>query len=225
MKQLDTLLRPPFALASAIRHARVFHAHGVTAQGHAELGSHWWPVQGRIPVTARLSKGLGLPGPLPDFLGLAVRLHLAGGPWDLLLVTAQSRIILWPALSWSRARYSSVTAFRTRDTEALTWMLAEPEAGQPGTGSLAALADGDAPHFTLSLARARGPAKPAGRLSLDLPTDVPDDLQPSFDPVLNRPDGVDMWPEWVADARRAAYGAGRAGRDTEAPTPPWDTRA
>ncbi|GAA4481685.1 hypothetical protein GCM10023094_30360 [Rhodococcus olei] len=213
MNYIDTALRAPFALASPLRQVRVFHAHGAVTQGHAELGSHWWPVQGRIPVTARLSRGLGLPSALPDVLGLAVRLHFAAGPWDLLLVTAPSvtRMALWPARGWSSARYSSLTAFRTTENGALTWVLAKPDAGQPRTGSLTALSDCDPLDFTLSLATARSDATPAGRLSLGPPTEN-DDNQPAFDPVLNHPDQVVTWPQWLASARRAAYGGSRAGR-------------
>lgn len=209
MRELDTLVRAPFALASTLRRGRAFYTHGVVAQGHAELGSHWWPVQGRIPVTARLSRGAGLPGLLPDALALAVRLHLAGGPWDLLLMSAPPaiRMVPLPALGWSSARYSSVAAFRTAEDDRLTWVLAEPESGQPRSGSLTALAGGDPPHFTLALAGPRGDATPAGRLSLDSPKPAPETLDPPFDPILHRPGGVETWPEWVASASCEAYGA------------------
>ncbi|MGW0174639.1 phosphodiesterase [Rhodococcus sp. NPDC003322] len=214
MNEIDAVLRVPSTFASALRRVPLFHSSGVATQGHAELGSHWWPVQGRIPVTARLSRALGLPNALPDVLGLSVRLHLAAGPWDLLLVSAQptTRVVPLPARGWSSARYSSLTAFRTTENDALTWALAKPEAGQPRTGSLRALSRGDQLFFTLSLATARSDPTPAGRLSLDPPTTCEDTEQADFDPVLHRPDGVQMWPQWVAAARQAAHGGSRTGR-------------
>jgi hypothetical protein len=218
MRELDAVVGAPFALASAVRRARVFHPRGVLAQGHAELGAHWWPVQGRIPVTARLSRGIGLPGLLPDVQGLAVRLHLISGPWDLLLVSAQlpTRVVMWPARGWSSARYSSLTAYCAEDGPP-TWVFALPDPGQPRRGSTAALVDGGPLHFTLSLATARGDATAAGWISLGSPTAVADDEQPVFDPVINLPPELRMWPHWLAGPRRAAYGASRGGRGAALP--------
>jgi hypothetical protein len=215
MNYIDSALRMPFSLASTLRRARVFHAHGVVAQGHAELGSPWWPVQGRVPVTVRLSRGVGLPGSVPDVLGLSIRLHLAARPWDLLLASTDpvTRFLPCPALSWSTAQYSSLNAFRTPDNDFRTWVLASPDAGQPRTASLNALSTADPLHFTLSLARSRSDTTAAGRLSLETPVSIGDDEeQPDFDPVLHHPDGLEMWPTWVADARRAAYSGSRSGR-------------
>ena len=226
MKELDAVLGAPFTFASAFRRARIFHPRGVLTQGHAELGAHWWPVQGRIPVTARLSRGIGLPGVLPDMMGLAIRLHLIGGPWDLLLVSAQlsTRVVLWPARGWSSARYSSVTAYCAEDGPA-TWVFAVPDHGQPRTGSTSALIDGGPLHFTLSLATARGKATPAGRIWLDSPSAVADDAQPAFDPVINLPPELRMWPEWLATPRRTAYWASRVGRGAALPVPEAEPRA
>lgn len=221
MRELDALLGAPSALASAVRRAGVFHPEGVLAQGHAELGGHWWPFQGRIPVTARLFRGVGIPDGLPDVLGLAVRLHRTSGPWDLLLASARlsTRVVLWPARGWASARYSSVTAYCTEDGPP-TWVFAVPDIGQPRTGSTAALVDGDPLHFTLSLATARGQAKAAGRISLDSPTAVAaEDKQPAFDPVINLPAELRMWPEWLAAPRRVAYRASWGGRGAALPKP------
>lgn len=212
MKQLDAVLEAPFAAASAVRHARIFHPHGVLARGHAELVSSWWPTQGQVPATVRLSRGIGLPAMVPDFLGVAVRLHLTEGPWDILLVTAHGRVpvLLSPARSWSGAHYSSVTAFRTREHRDLRWVVAEPEAGLPASADAGALADSGTLRFGLSLKSAGGDVTPAGRLVVE--TLPGDGERPAFDPVLNCPAGVDMWPQWIAAARRAAYRGSRAGR-------------
>lgn len=216
VKQLDAVLGAPFAVASAVRHARIFHPRGVLARGHAELESSWWPVQGKVPVTARLSRGIGLPAQFPDILGLAVRLHLPDEPWDILLATAahpRTPVLLSPARSWASARYSSVTAFRTRGQHSLRWVVARPDAAQPSSGAVEALTGSGPLHFALSLVSARGVMIPAGRLVVE--TLPGDGERPAFDPVLNCPVGVDMWPGPIAVARRAAYRGSRAGRHAQ----------
>ncbi|WP_138998237.1 phosphodiesterase [Rhodococcus zopfii] len=212
MKQLDAVLGAPFAVASAVRHARIFHPRGVPAEGYVELESSWWPVRGKVPVTVRLSRGIGLPAALPDVLGVAVRLHLADGPWDILLATANRRVPVFLSLArtWSSAHYSSITAFRTREHRDPRWVVAEPDAGQPESGAADALAGSGPLRFSLSLASAGGALTPAGRLVVE--TLPGDGERPAFDPVLHRPAGVDMWPRWIAAARRAAYRGSRAGR-------------
>ena len=85
--------------------------------------------------------------------------------------------------------------------------------------------DGGPLHFTLSLATARGKATPAGRIWLDSPTAVADDAQPAFDPVINLPAELRMWPEWLAAPRRTAYWASRVGRGAALPAPQAEPRA
>src|SRR5829696_1890569 len=50
-------------------------------------GVPWLDATARDAVVVRLSRGAGLPEPLPDLLGLAVRIPGDGGPVDLLLTT------------------------------------------------------------------------------------------------------------------------------------------
>lgn len=204
MSDLASAVRVPFAVASSIRHARVFHPHGVSARGHAELTAPWWPIRGDVPVTARLSRGIGLPRALPDLFGLALKFDPDGSPWDVLLVTAVPgvRVAPIPASDWTRGHYSSVTAFRTPSESQPRWVLAEP--GDPEhTGHI---------RFDLAVAPLVGASTPAGRVVLEPESGVDDDHQPTFDPVLNSPDGVEMWPRWVGALRRSAYRGSRAGR-------------
>ena len=69
-------------------------------------------------VLGRLSKGIGLPGGLPDIIGLAVRIPpqpFAATPWDILMASAGSglltRFALRPVTSW-RAPMSSLMPLR-----------------------------------------------------------------------------------------------------------------
>lgn len=214
MDVLDGLVRAPFAVASAIRGKRIFHPRGVVAQGSAQLDGGWWPEQGKVPVTARLSRGIGLPGSLPDMLGLAVRFHLAAGQWDVLLVSSvpSARVVLWPVRSWANARYSSVAAYRTVDDRAPVWILAVPEGEHPAGADTATLAGWSTLRFSLLLARASGEPTRCGEVRLDPPFEVDPDEGLAFDPVLKQPRTVEMWPRWVAQARRYAYRGSRQGR-------------
>lgn len=112
---------PAFGLGSFLRRARVFHPRGrsftarVRCSGDPRLVG---TVLGRPGVhggTVRLSRGAGVPEPLPDLLGLALRLDLAEGPQDLLLISSApapvARHALVPARDYGGAHYSSITTF------------------------------------------------------------------------------------------------------------------
>ncbi|MGV0803944.1 phosphodiesterase, partial [Mycolicibacterium elephantis] len=66
-------------------------------------------------VVGRVSKGGGLPGPLPDVAGVAWRMpppqDLHGcTPWDVLLASTLggSRMVLSPIVRWHGATFSSL---------------------------------------------------------------------------------------------------------------------
>ena len=50
-------------------------------------GSRWLDATGEHEATVRLSRSAGLPPPLPDILGLAIRVRIDGRDADLLLST------------------------------------------------------------------------------------------------------------------------------------------
>jgi hypothetical protein len=83
----------PLKMGSAVRHRRVFHPVGVLASGHVERVP---PPGVGLPVDSadilgRVSTAIGVPGGLPDLIGLAWRMppHDHGGtPWDVLTVSA-----------------------------------------------------------------------------------------------------------------------------------------
>ena len=112
------------ALGTAVRRARVFHPRGRAFRGTVETdGGGTWGARlldeaGRHDVVVRVSRGAGLPEPLPDVLGLAVRfggLGKGGGPLDLLVNTSGGapglRHLFVPAPVGRT--YSSVLPYRT----------------------------------------------------------------------------------------------------------------
>ena len=92
-----TVTASALALGTALRGARVFHPRGdaftgtVETDGGGEFGARVLDEAGRHDVVVRLSRGVGLPSPLPDIVGLAIRFEgrgRGGGPLDVLVNTA-----------------------------------------------------------------------------------------------------------------------------------------
>ena len=224
---IGTLIGAPFQFASSLRRARAFHPYGLELKGTLKPATPWWPVSesSTITVSARMSKALGTPGDLPDVLGLALRLHDVGAdeiPWDILLATSGlstfSKMFPAPAFSWNGARYSTLVPY-SRAGGAAAWLIVTPRGVHPtGTSlpTLKAAVDHSPLHFSVYLARIQLQLIPIGHLCLDEVADHPDCLQPSFDPILNRPTHMRMLPEWLAETRKFAYRGSRNGRgDTQ----------
>ena len=152
-----------FRAASALRGAWVFHPEGALFRGALEAREQGGPMPpGHYAVTARLSRGVGLPIGVPDIRGIALRVSLRSVPWDLLLATActSSRAVLIPARGWGSARYSSLTAYRRYGDDRLRWVLASPVGTQPNTTSTDGLRPDASP---LRFSRTRAPAPLSGR--------------------------------------------------------------
>ena len=112
------------ALGTALRRARVVHPRGrafratVETSGGGSWGARVLDEAGRYDAVVRVSRGAGLPEPLPDVVGLALRLDglgRDGGPLDLLVNTSGGlpglRHLFLPA---PLARtFSSVLPYRT----------------------------------------------------------------------------------------------------------------
>ncbi len=213
------LVRTGFRGWAALRRARAFHPDGLLLKGEFRALSREdlpWPV-GPVPVVARMSKAAGLPGWLPDALGLAVRLPSADGgkPWDITLTTSGAgltgRILPRPARGWTTGRYSTLLPYR-RGGE-LVWLTARAETPRRAESSLPALkrliTEGPV-SFLLETVRANGHRKPCGTLVLH---SVDEDAEgPAFDPMLNHPRDCELRPGWLNVLRERAYEGSRAGR-------------
>ncbi|MGM1061846.1 hypothetical protein [Saccharothrix sp. Mg75] len=185
------------------RGARAFHPRGrwCTATVTTTFDPALPLPEGVTEVVARLSKGAGTPGGLPDVLGVAFRLP---GPWDVLLSTSFARVLPRPTRTWSSARYGSITPFRRHGRA--VWLAAVPEPGQAGSADLDELPD--ELRFTLEVS---GPWRPVGTLVVR-PSDV-DDPEP-FDPLRALPAGVTLAPAVLARLRDRAYRGSRSGRSS-----------
>jgi hypothetical protein len=208
----------PLGALARWRRGKPMHPCGVVASGVLERGTGhrfgvpWLDEPARDEVVARISRGTGLPAPLPDLLGLAVR--IPDGPVDLLLSTSATGplVRLVPVLRRDAASaYTSLMGYRsdagTLRLAALPGSRDVPSAPEP----LAAAVARDGLRFVLAVARGQGPWRPFGRLEL---TAVSEPLDPDvrFDAVRNPPHG--LVPDGpMARFRASAYAAARRGRD------------
>jgi hypothetical protein len=188
----------------------VLERHGSAADDAWDVP--WLDTAATDAAVVRLSRGAGLPAPLPDLLGLAVRLPSASGPpVDLLLSTTGRGALtrLLPALRRDTAAfYSSIMGYRS-DVGTLRIAALPEDDGVPSEPVPLAetVARGDV-SFTLAAARGRGPWVPFARLTLYAAAD-PLDPGIRFDAVLNPPPG--LVPDGpMARFRAPAYARARA---------------
>lgn len=195
----------------------VLERSGNGAEDGGTWGVPWLDAVTTDAAVVRLSRGAGLPAPLPDVLGLAIRLPTGpAGPIDLLLSsTGRGRVTrLVPVLRRDAAAfYSSVMGYRS-DAGSLR-IAALPEAvGVPSDpGPLANAVSRQGLIFRLAAARGAGPWLPFGRLVLG---EAAEPLDPDlrFDAVLNPPPG--LVPDGpMARFRAPAYARARAASSAE----------
>ena len=212
----------PLQWGSTIRRRRVFHPVGVMTNGSLERLAP--PGQG-LPVESsavlgRLSKGVGLPGGLPDVIGLAVRIPpqpFAATPWDILLASAGSglltRFALRPATSW-RASLSSLMPLRY---EGKYWwvrakMTSELDADGLSVDDVAEQIDRTGIEFELEQAAGTDRFEPLARIRFHEVVAAGPSNEVAFDPTIHTAPGVKLAPEWLTDIRRRAYERSREGR-------------
>jgi hypothetical protein len=110
----------------ALRRPRPIHSQGIALRGSLrwltdrapaglDLIDH--PHTSELPLTARVSRSIGVPAPLPDVIGLAVRFETTTGPADVLLASTgfgvPSRFWLAAHRSPSRARLTTLMPLKT----------------------------------------------------------------------------------------------------------------
>ena len=208
-----------FRSASRLRGERAIHARGrtltarVQVTGSVRTGSPFLDQPAEHQALLRVSRSVGLPLPLPDVLGLAVRVldaHSPGRHQDLLLDSTLEPALLrrlpWPARNHLRPLHGSLLPY---DVAGRTLLLgARGLPGQPAA-TLDALPD----RFELELLL----ATPHGRwerwavLRTDGELPAPQGRQTRFNPWTTggglRPSGP--WQQW----RRRAYDASHVASD------------
>ncbi|PRY11535.1 hypothetical protein [Kineococcus rhizosphaerae] len=193
------MLSAVFRSLARVRGAKALHPHGAvlaaTVVRHGlrpGTGVGWVDDPGEDRALVRFSRGAGLPAPLPDVLGLALRVESPDGdPWDLLLSTTLGRRLPFPRRDARSGLHSSIAAFagpRGRLLVGARWV------------------DG---RFLLAVATPRGPWRPFaelhvhGRAAVDEPV--------TFEPVRHAVPGLAV-PERWRRLREPAYAGSRRGR-------------
>lgn len=204
-----------FAVAGRLRRTtKPLHPRGAVITGtltrlglDEPTGVPWLDEPGHDEVIVRLSRSAGLPSRLPDVLGLALRVPLAGGHADLLFSTGGSgpvsRFLLVPRRRPENATYSTLVPFRTPTGGVVLSAVAER-----GASSLC---------FELRVAALRGQWRTFARL--ELPDDqTADDTYVAFDAVANPVPGLEPYA-WVRELRAGAYRAARRSRGDDRAAP------
>jgi hypothetical protein len=165
------------------------------------LGVTFLDEPGDQEVLVRESRAVGLPAPLPDIHGLAVRVtNSDGSPGDLLLATTGwgrlTRFVLAPSRSAYGRPMTTLLPYRT----AAGPVLLGARSPSPGLVELACAVGG-------------GAWRPFAELVVSQ-EDAPD-AQISFDPVLHQVTGLEQYPA-VLRLREPAYRSARSSRGDSA---------
>ncbi|WNG79841.1 phosphodiesterase [Mycobacterium sp. ITM-2016-00316] len=222
MKASD-LLAWPMKLGAEVRHRRVFHPVGVLASGRIVRTA---PAGPGLPIESsevlgRVSKAIGIPGDLPDLIGLAWRMPthaLTATPWDVLMASTGTGILarfgLQPTRSWTDTTLSTLMPLRYHD--GWWWLKAELQTKMPDGLSLELIEDeidNSEVIFDIQQAHGTGPFEPLATLTLSATIPTDDDHDVSFDPTRNTIPGVELGPQWLTTLREQAYRRSREGRD------------
>ena len=221
-----------YALA-ALRRRRSLHPTGVGYHGQLVVGDG--PGRPGVPLLRpdaaypallRFSRGAGLPEPLPDALGVAVKLPDAHGPGadqDLLLTSSTSRPLLrrllFPARSFVRGAFSTALPYDLGGERVVVLLVPAPtgRGRSPGGvdrsgGAMAELRAAAAAGlgFELRTAGTLGPSQRLATLTVGQPLPAEQTQALRFNPWTTgpgiRPSG------WLNLLRDAAYRASQRGR-------------
>jgi hypothetical protein len=229
--KLSDIAGLPIEVGAAVRRRRLFHPFGVLAHGSVQRMA---PTVEGLPlvsteVVGRISKAVGLPGSLPDIVGLAWRMPpapLALSPWDVLLASAEagplSRFLLHPIASWSDVTLSSLMPLRHQGqnwwiSARLTTTIEEPGVG---LDDIEAQISGGGVRFEVDQACGLGEFRPLARLELNQV--IPPGHDTAFDPTTHSHPEVTLFPGWLNDFRRDAYRRSRQGRERRYAVPSGD---
>ena len=219
-----------YALAT-LRRRRSLHPGGIGYQGQLQVrndGSDWAGVPLLRPGTAhpallRFSRA-GLPEPLPDALGVAIKLpdaHGRGADQDLLLSGSADlpllRRLLFPTRSFVRGAFSTALPYDLGEERVVLLLVPvltrsrRHRGGVTRGGSLAELrAAADALGFELRTAGTFGRSRPLATLSIGQPLPAEQTEALRFNPWTT---GPGIHPSgWLNLLRDAAYRASQRGR-------------
>jgi hypothetical protein len=221
-----------YALA-ALRRRRSLHPTGVGYQGQLVVGDG--PGRPSVPLfqpgaahsaLLRFSRGAGLPEPLPDALGVAVKLPDAHGPGadqDLLLTSSTSRPLLrrllFPARSFLGRAFSTALPYDLDGKRVVVLLVPVPPRNgrspggvDRGGGAMAELRAAAVVGlgFELRTAGTFGPSRRLATLTVGQPLSAEQTQALRFNPWTT---GPGMRPSgWLNLLRDAAYRASQRGR-------------
>ncbi len=216
------------AISALRRHRRSLHTNGDAYEAELVIerpqgvGVPLFDEPGRRPAIARLSRGAGLPEPVPDILGIAIRIVDAHGPGahqDFLLATSAglpvAHHLLLPATSFFSRTFSSVLPYSIGGSTRLVGARAlagPPHGGDQGLGGVATAAARRELAYELSLARPFGRFARVARLELgaQMPADEAERLR--FNPWNSGGGIVPAGP--FQGVRLPAYEGSQKGRRT-----------
>ena len=204
-------------VASKVRGERVIHPRGrtltgrLTVTGGVGTGAPLLDAPGSYDVLARFSRSAGLPEPLPDVLGLAVRVLDAHGPGrhqDLLLDSTRPEPVLrrfpWIARDHLGCLYCSLLPYDVAGSHLLVGAR-----GLPGQGPAQLSQLPDAVGVELLVATAHGAWRPWGVLRATGEAAAPLGREIRFNPWTTgggiRPAGpLQQWRKGSYDASHVA---------------------
>jgi hypothetical protein len=173
---------------AALRRGKAVHPHGIVFDAELVVGrvaagverAELFATEGRRPALVRFSRSLGVPRPLPDLLGMSVRVPDAYGPGrhqDFLMVTSfdapVAHHVFVPARDAQRHPYSSSLPYRVGDRTLLVGALPRRDSPRPHGGNelerLSAAAATGRLAFELAVAELWGRFEPVAELRVGAP--------------------------------------------------------
>lgn len=221
-----------FEILATARRARSLHPHGVAYGAELVIDRAAGGAVDGLPsaqlfaggashhALVRFSRGAGLPQPLPDVLGIAIKLPTVYGPGrdqDFLLATSGrgrlSRHLLLPARSFWARPFSSVLPYAIGGETGVVGALpvAAPVRAAEGTdlADLCATAEAGALRYRLTIAPAGGPARAVAELRIGARLAEDQAAALRFDPQ-NTGEGLELTGPFNG-LRGPSYRASRSG--------------
>ena len=153
-----------------------FRAQWVVDAPGGSTGAELFDSPGRRDAVVRFSRGAGLPEPMPDILGIAVRVldvHGPGGHQDFLLATSSGLPVahhaLLPARSFFDRTFSSILVYSIGDATRLVGAMpltTAPHGGDSGLGGVAMSAARGLLRYDIALAAPFRRFSPVARLEV-----------------------------------------------------------